>query len=99
MAAPQLDVRDPLEPAPLIDGTYTDKTINDSLLAHVWRGAGKGWWACFARGAVAARPAGHLHHLDALQGHRAPGATTSRSAGRSASSTSSGGSASATPAR
>ncbi len=47
MAAPQLDVRDPLEPAPLIDGTYTDKTINDSLLAHVWRGAGKGWWACF----------------------------------------------------
>ena len=26
---------------------YTDKTINDSLLAHVWRGAGKGWWACF----------------------------------------------------
>src|SRR6266496_1422307 len=48
MAAPQLDVRDPLEPAPLIDGTYTDKTINDSLLAHVWRGAGKGWWACFS---------------------------------------------------
>src|SRR6187401_3113444 len=48
MAAPQLDVRDPLEPAPLIDGAYTDKTINDSLLAHVWRGAGKGWWACFA---------------------------------------------------
>src|SRR6187455_2876331 len=48
MAAPQLDARDPLEPAPLIDGAYTDKTINDSLLAHVWRGAGKGWWACFA---------------------------------------------------
>src|SRR5690349_5048552 len=47
MAAPQLDARDPLEPAPLIDGAYTDKTINDSLLAHVWRGAGKGWWACF----------------------------------------------------
>jgi molybdopterin-containing oxidoreductase family membrane subunit len=47
MAAPQLDVRDPLEPAPLIDGKYTDKGINDSLLAHVWRGAGKGWWACF----------------------------------------------------
>src|SRR5690349_6411787 len=48
MAAPQLDVRDPLEPAPLIDGAHTDKTINDSLLAHVWRGAGRGWWACFA---------------------------------------------------
>ena len=43
MAAPQLDVRDPLEPQPLIDGKHTDKTINDSLLAHVWRGAGKGW--------------------------------------------------------
>ena len=50
MAAPQLDVRDPLEPVALIEGAagHTDKTINDSLLAHVWRGAGKGWWACFA---------------------------------------------------
>src|SRR5205809_5714713 len=48
MAAPQLDVRDPLEPTPLIEGAHTDKTINDSLLAHVWRGAGRGWWACFA---------------------------------------------------
>ena len=48
MAAPQLDARDPLEPQPLIEGQHTDKTINDSLLAHVWRGAGKGWWACFA---------------------------------------------------
>jgi molybdopterin-containing oxidoreductase family membrane subunit len=51
MAAPNPAVvkgRDPLEPVPLIDGKYTDQTINDSLLAHVWRGAGKGWWACFA---------------------------------------------------
>ena len=49
MAAPQLDERDPLEPVPLIEGAsgHNDKTINDSLLAHVWRGAGKGWWACF----------------------------------------------------
>jgi hypothetical protein len=45
MAAPNPDVvpRDPLEPLPLIDGVYTDQTINDSLLDHVWRGAGKGW--------------------------------------------------------
>jgi hypothetical protein len=49
MAAPHPAVsRDPLEPAPLIEGTYTDRTINDSLLDHVWRGAGKGWWACFS---------------------------------------------------
>ena len=26
MAAPQLDVRDPLEPQPLIEGQHTDKT-------------------------------------------------------------------------
>ena len=43
MAAPQLDARDPLEPQPLIEGLHTDTIINDSLLAHVWRGAGKGW--------------------------------------------------------
>ena len=43
MAAPHAGTsRDPLEPAPLIDGTHTDETINDSLLAHVWRGAGQG---------------------------------------------------------
>jgi len=47
MAAPNLS-RDPLEPLPLLAGTHTDKTINDSLLEHVWRGAGKGWWALFA---------------------------------------------------
>src|SRR5579871_1558839 len=46
MAAPNLS-RDPLEPLPLLEGTHTDKTINDSLLNHVWRGAGKGWWALF----------------------------------------------------
>jgi len=46
MAAPNLS-RDPLEPLPLLEGTHTDKTINDSLLDHVWRGAGKGWWALF----------------------------------------------------
>jgi Ni/Fe-hydrogenase subunit HybB-like protein len=47
MAAPNLS-RDPLEPLPLLEGKHTDKTINDSLLDHVWRGAGKGWWALFA---------------------------------------------------
>jgi molybdopterin-containing oxidoreductase family membrane subunit len=41
-------VHDPLEPVALIEGAHTDKTINDSLLDHVWRGAGKGWWACFS---------------------------------------------------
>src|SRR4051795_4403458 len=46
MAAPNLS-RDPLEPLPLLEGQHTDKTINDSLLEHVWRGAGKGWWALF----------------------------------------------------
>jgi Ni/Fe-hydrogenase subunit HybB-like protein len=39
--------RDPLDPRPLIEGVHTDRTINDSLLEHVWRGAGRGWWACF----------------------------------------------------
>jgi Ni/Fe-hydrogenase subunit HybB-like protein len=38
---------DPLDPRPLIEGQHTDRTINDSLFHHVWRGAGKGWWACF----------------------------------------------------
>jgi molybdopterin-containing oxidoreductase family membrane subunit len=38
---------DPIEPRPLIEGAHSDRTINDSLLDHVWRGAGKGWWACF----------------------------------------------------
>ena len=47
MAAPNLS-RDPLEPLPLLEGKHTDKTINDSLLEHVWRGAGKGWWALFS---------------------------------------------------
>jgi Ni/Fe-hydrogenase subunit HybB-like protein len=38
---------DPIEPRPLIEGSHTDRTINDSLFEHVWRGAGKGWWLCF----------------------------------------------------
>jgi Ni/Fe-hydrogenase subunit HybB-like protein len=38
---------DPIEPRPLIEGAHSDRTINDSLLDHVWRTAGKGWWACF----------------------------------------------------
>src|ERR1022692_4155617 len=46
MAAPNLS-HDPLEPLPLIEGTHTDQTINDSLLSHVLRGAGKGWWMLF----------------------------------------------------
>jgi Ni/Fe-hydrogenase subunit HybB-like protein len=39
--------RDPLEPAVLIEGAQTDQTLNDSLLEHVWRGAGRGWWMLF----------------------------------------------------
>src|SRR5262245_3985861 len=39
--------RDPLEPQPLIEGAQTDRTINDSLFEHVFRGAGRGWWALF----------------------------------------------------
>jgi Ni/Fe-hydrogenase subunit HybB-like protein len=51
MAAPgiaPLPTNDPLDPAPLIEGAHSDATLNDSLLQHVWRGAGRGWWACFA---------------------------------------------------
>jgi Ni/Fe-hydrogenase subunit HybB-like protein len=47
MAAPNLS-RDPLEPLALLEGQHTDKTINDTLLNHVFRGAGKGWWGLFA---------------------------------------------------
>jgi Ni/Fe-hydrogenase subunit HybB-like protein len=39
--------RDPLEPTVLIEGAQTDQSLNDSLLEHVWRGAGRGWWALF----------------------------------------------------
>src|SRR5450432_3233077 len=39
--------RDPLEPAVLIEGAQTDASLNDSLLEHVWRGAGRGWWMLF----------------------------------------------------
>jgi len=46
-SSPATLIRDPLEPQPLIEGAHTDRTINDSLLEHVWRGAGKGWWALF----------------------------------------------------
>ncbi len=38
---------DPIDPRPFIEGTHTDQSINDSLLHHVLRGAGKGWWMCF----------------------------------------------------
>ncbi len=47
MAAPEPAILDPLEPIPLLEGTHTDLTINDSLFDHVWRGPGKGWWALF----------------------------------------------------
>ena len=49
MAAPNPAVvtPDPLEPFPLLEGKHTDRTINDSLLDHVWLGAGKGWWSLF----------------------------------------------------
>jgi Ni/Fe-hydrogenase subunit HybB-like protein len=39
--------RDPLEPTVLIEGAQTDQSLNDSLLDHVWRGAGRGWWMLF----------------------------------------------------
>jgi len=45
--APASPTNDPLDPRPFIEGQQTDKSINDSLLAHVWRRPGKGWWACF----------------------------------------------------
>jgi Ni/Fe-hydrogenase subunit HybB-like protein len=50
MAAPNMVnvSRDPLEPRVLIEGQQTDASLNASLLHHVWRGAGKGWWACFS---------------------------------------------------
>jgi molybdopterin-containing oxidoreductase family membrane subunit len=42
------ETKDPIDPRPFIEGVQSDRTLNDSLLQHVWRGAGKGWWACFA---------------------------------------------------
>ena len=38
---------DPLEPASLIEGVQTDATLNNSLLDHVWRLPGRGWWTLF----------------------------------------------------
>ena len=47
-AAPTTAVsHDPLEPTVLIEGAQTDQSLNDSLLNHVWRGAGRGWWMLF----------------------------------------------------
>jgi molybdopterin-containing oxidoreductase family membrane subunit len=40
--------QDPLDPRPFIQGQQTDRTLNDSLLDHVWKAPSKGWWACFA---------------------------------------------------
>ena len=36
-----------LEGAPLILGEHTRESLNKSLLDHVWRKAGWGWWALF----------------------------------------------------
>jgi len=36
-----------LEGAPLIIGEHTSESLNKSLLDHVWRKAGPGWWALF----------------------------------------------------
>jgi Ni/Fe-hydrogenase subunit HybB-like protein len=48
-AAPHSEeAQDPLDPRPFIEGQQTDGTLNDSLLRHVWRPPGRGWWACFA---------------------------------------------------
>src|SRR3569832_745409 len=38
---------DPLEPIPLFEGSQTDESLNSSLLIHVWRLPGKGWWTLF----------------------------------------------------
>jgi len=38
---------DPLDQRPFIEGTHSDKSLNDTLLHHVLRGAGRGWWMCF----------------------------------------------------
>ena len=51
MAAPQSrrrPARSPRAASRSSTASYTDETLNDSLLDHVWRGAGKGWWACFS---------------------------------------------------
>ena len=37
----------PARAAVLIEGAQTDQSLNDSLLNHVWRGAGRGWWMLF----------------------------------------------------
>src|SRR6185295_18685624 len=36
-----------LEGAPLIIGEHTSESLNKSLLNHVWRKAGPGWWLLF----------------------------------------------------
>jgi molybdopterin-containing oxidoreductase family membrane subunit len=46
-AEDSLAERDPLDPRPFIEGKQTDQSLQDTLLHHVLRGAGKGWWACF----------------------------------------------------
>ncbi|HEY8211578.1 MAG TPA: NrfD/PsrC family molybdoenzyme membrane anchor subunit [Myxococcaceae bacterium] len=45
-AAPEPAAPD-LEGAPLILGEHTSESLNKSLLDHVWRKAGPGWWALF----------------------------------------------------
>lgn len=47
-AAPHPEVQDPLDPRPFIEGHQTDRSLNDSLLRHVWRPPGRGWWALFS---------------------------------------------------
>jgi Ni/Fe-hydrogenase subunit HybB-like protein len=44
---PPAGALDPLDPRPLLVGAQTDASINDSLLSHVERGAGRGWWTLF----------------------------------------------------
>ncbi len=48
MAAQAADLTmDPLEPRPLVAPHHDDKTLNETLLAHVWAKPGKGWWTLF----------------------------------------------------
>src|SRR5262245_49752522 len=38
---------DPLEPRPLVAPHHDDKTLNETLLAHVWAKPRRGWWTLF----------------------------------------------------
>jgi Ni/Fe-hydrogenase subunit HybB-like protein len=47
MATESADILDPLEPRPLVAPHHDDKSLNETLLAHVWAKPGKGWYTLF----------------------------------------------------